>query len=323
MVTIAGISLERTAALAPMAGVADTAYRQLAAEMGAVMTVSEMISAKGLCYDSRGSAELCRITEAERPMGLQLFGSEPEFFARAAAMLGDYAPDWIDLNMGCPVPKVVNTGGGSALMRTPELAAECVRAVVRESSVPVTVKMRIGWDSPCAVEFARAMEAAGAAAITVHGRTRTQMYAGKADWEQIALVKRAVSVPVIGNGDVTCGADARRMYRETGCDLVAVGRASYGNPWIFREIAAFLKGDPYTPPTTQEKMALMLRHIRMILENSPKPPDVAIREARKHAAWYMTGGYGAAAFRAKCYALSSFDEAQHLAEEFVRINKEK
>lgn len=323
MVTIAGISLERTAALAPMAGVADTAYRQLAAEMGAVMTVSEMISAKGLCYDSRGSAELCRITEAERPMGLQLFGSEPEFFARAAAMLGDYAPDWIDLNMGCPVPKVVNTGGGSALMRTPELAAQCVRAVVRESSVPVTVKMRIGWDSPCAAEFARAMEAAGAAAITVHGRTRTQMYAGKADWEQIALVKRAVSVPVIGNGDVTCGADARRMYRETGCDLVAVGRASYGNPWIFREIAAFLRGEPYTPPTAQEKMALMLRHIRMILENSPKPPDVAIREARKHAAWYMTGGYGAAAFRAKCYALSSFDEAQHLAEEFVRVNKEK
>lgn len=322
MVTIAGISVEQTAALAPMAGVADTAYRQLAAGMGAVMTVSEMISAKGLCYDSRGSADLCRITDGERPMGLQLFGSEPEFLGRAAAMLGSYAPDWIDLNMGCPVPKVVNAGGGSALMKTPELAARCVRAVVRESSVPVTVKMRIGWDSPCAVPFAQAMEAAGAAAVTVHGRTRVQMYAGKADWEQIALVKQAVRIPVIGNGDVTSGEEALRMYRETGCDLVAVGRASYGNPWIFREIAAFLKGEPYAPPTAEEKMAMMLRHIGMILENSPKPPEIAIREARKHAAWYMTGGYGAAGFRAKCYALSSQEDAKRLAEEFVRLNRD-
>lgn len=323
MVTIAGIPVRQYAALAPMAGVADAPYRLLAAEMGAVMTVSEMISAKGLCYDSKGSADLCRITEKERPMGLQLFGSEPEYIAKASAMVQTYHPDWIDLNMGCPVPKVVNTGAGSALLKTPQLAAECVKAAIAESSVPVTVKMRIGWsaDALCAVEFAQAMEAAGAAAITVHGRTRDQLYAGTADWEQIRLVKEAVSVPVIGNGDITCGSDAAEMYARTGCDLVAVGRASYGNPWIFREIACCMEGTPYTPPTAEERMDMMLRHIRMIVEYSPKPPQIAIREARKHASWYLAGGFGAAAFRARCYNLSSYAEAQQLAEDFLTVNR--
>ncbi len=321
-VAIAGITVPRTAALAPMAGVADTSYRQLAAEQGAVMTVSEMISAKGLCYGSRSSAALCRITESERPMGLQLFGSEPEFIARAAAMVQEYHPDWIDLNMGCPVPKVVNTGAGSALMKTPALAEECVRAAVKESSVPVTVKMRIGWDpsSSNAAEFAQRMEAAGAAAITVHGRTRSQLYSGKADWTRIAAVKQAVSIPVIGNGDITCAGDAAAMYEQTGCDLVAVGRASYGNPWIFKEIDARLRGIPYTPPTPEERMEMMLRHIRMIMEHSQKPPEIAIREARKHASWYMAGHFGAAAFRARCYNLSTYEEARQLAQDFLNVN---
>lgn len=322
-ITIAGIKINQTAALAPMAGVADAPYRQLCCEMGAVMCVSEMISAKGLCYNSKGSAELCRITETERPMGLQLFGNEPEFIAKAVVLLQEFRPDWIDLNMGCPVPKVVNSGAGSALMKTPELAAECVRAAVKEASVPVTVKMRIGWnaDSVNAVPFAQAMEAAGAAALTVHGRTKAQLYSGKADWEVIWQVKEAVRIPVIGNGDVNNADDCERMYRTTGVDLVAVGRATYGNPWIFKEIDCRRRGLPFTPPTPEERMETMLRHIRMIMAHSEKPPALAIREARKHASWYMTGGKGAAAFRARCYQLSEYAEAERLAEDFLRMQE--
>lgn len=319
-VTIAGQTVPQTAALAPMASVADTAYRTLCVQQGACMATGELISAKGLCYGSRGSAELCRITAAERPMGLQLFGAEPEFIGRAAEMLLPYRPDWIDLNMGCPVPKVVSQGAGSALMKTPELAAEIVRAAVRAAGgLPVTVKMRTGWDEAHinAADFAKRMEQAGAAAITVHGRTRTQFYGGSADWGQIAAVKAAVSVPVIGSGDVASGADALRMYAETGCDLVMVGRASYGNPWIFAEIAAAVKGEDYTPPTVADRLDGMLRHIRMILEMSEKPEHLAMREARKHAIWYLRGYPGAAEFRARSSALESYADAEALAQEYL------
>ncbi len=324
-VKIARIEVPQTAALAPMASVADTAYRTLCTEHGACMTTGELVSAKGLCYGSKGSAELCRITQAERPMGLQLFGSEPEFIAEAVSRLLPFAPDWIDLNMGCPVPKVVNQGAGSALMKTPALAEEIVRAAVKsaENRCAVTVKMRIGWDAESvnAVDFAKRMEAAGAEALTVHGRTRMQFYSGTADWKPIAAVKEAVSVPVIGNGDVTDGASALRMYRETGCDLIMIGRATYGNPWIFEEIIHALNGTAFTPPDVAARLHEMLRHIRMILDTSEKSERLAMREARKHALWYLRGYPGAAAFRARSAELNTYADAEKLVEDYLSYSR--
>ncbi len=320
-ITLFGIEVDQAAALAPMAGVADTSYRQICHDMGAVMTVSEMISAKGLCYQSKGTDALCQLTEQERPAGLQLFGSEPEYIAKAVNLIQAYQPDWIDLNMGCPVTKVVNSGAGSALMKTPDLAAACVKAAVKESSVPVTVKMRIGWDAEHinAVSFAQQMEAAGASALTVHGRTKQQLYSGHADWDKIRQIREVVKIPVIGNGDVKTAQDCQRMYQETGVDLIAIGRGSCGNPWIFKEIRALLEGIIFTPPTPEERMEMMLKHIRMIIAHSDKPSTLAIREARKHASWYMTGLKNAAAFRSQCYHLNSYEEAEQMAETFLKL----
>lgn len=325
-VQIAGLTVPQTAALAPMASVADTSYRLLCVEHGACMVTSELISAKGLCYGSKGSAELCRISQGERPMGLQLFGSEPEYISQAVSMILEYQPDFVDLNMGCPVPKVVTQGAGSALMQTPELAEKIVEAARKAAgNVPVTVKMRIGWDETHinAVDFAKRMEAAGAAALTVHGRTRTMFYSGQAKWEYLAAVKQAVSIPVIGNGDITCGADAVRMYRETGCDLVMVGRATYGNPWIFEDIAAAVEGRNYSYPDVTVRLDEMLRHIRMILERSEKSEQLAMREVRKHALWYLRGRAGAAAFRARCCTLNSYADAEQLVAEYLARNAAK
>lgn len=315
-------SIPKTAALAPMAGVADRAYRILCKEYGAAALVSEMISAKGLCYGDTKTAQLCTILQEERPMGLQLFGSEPDFMAKAVTIVQKFEPDWIDINMGCPVPKVVGTGAGSALMKNIDLAARVTEAAVKASSIPVTVKFRTGWDSDNinAVEFAVAMQHAGASAISVHGRTKMQMYSGKADWDIIKQVKQAVSIPVIGNGDVTDFNSCKSMYDKTGCDLVMIGRGSYGNPFVFCEIDSMISGIPYTPPTLENRMETMLYHIRLILKHSfGKPPEIAIRDARKHAAWYMSGCYGAASFRARCYQLSSYEEAEIMAEDFIKL----
>ena len=325
-IKIGRVEIPKTAALAPMAGVADRAYRLMCKKYGAAYVVSEMVSAKGICYSDRKTAELCTVTGEERPMAIQLFGSEPEFMAKAVDIVLRYEPDIIDINMGCPVPKVVNTGAGSSLMRDTGLAARITEAAVKAAGeTPVTVKIRSGWsaESINAVEMAKAAEAAGAAAIAVHGRTRDQYYSGKADTEIIRQVRQAVGVPVIGNGDVTNLASCLNMYESTGCDLVMIGRGSYGNPFVFREIAAHFNGEEYAPPDVEMKMQVMLEHIRLILSLSGKTEELAMHEARKHAAWYMNGYYGSAKFRGRCYQLSSYAEAERLAEEFTELQNSR
>lgn len=324
IVKIGNVPVERAGLLAPMAGVADRAYRLMCRRFGAAYVVSEMVSAKGICYSDRKTAELCTVTDEERPMGVQLFGNEPDFMAKAVEIVKRFEPDIIDINMGCPVPKVVGTGAGSALMKDIDLAAAvCEAAVKAAGDTPVTVKIRAGWskDSINAVGMAKKLEAAGAAAIAVHGRTRDQFYSGEADLSVIRAVKEAVGVPVIGNGDVTDLPSYLNMYRETGCDLVMIGRGSYGNPFLFREIAAHEKGETYTPPTVEEKMRTMLEHIRLILSLSEKPEELAMHEARKHAAWYMNGYYGSAKFRGMCYQLSTYAEAEALAARFEELQR--
>ncbi len=323
-INIGNVKLKKTAALAPMASVADRAYRILCREYGACYTVSELISSKGLCYSDKKTAELCTVTEAERPMALQIFGDDPEFMKKGAEICMSYKPEILDINMGCPVPKVVNNNSGSALMKDPERAAKIVEAVKSVSDIPVTVKFRKGWnkDNVNAVEFAKILEQAGADAITVHGRTKDQMYTGKSDSEIIKQVKEAVSIPVIGNGDVDSLQACLDMYEHTGCDLVMIGRASYGNPFIFKEIDSYFSGESYTLPTIEERMEVMLYHIRLILSQPDKDEGRAMKEARKHASWYMKGLYGAASFRNRCYSLETYDDAQRLAEDFLKVQSE-
>lgn len=304
----------RSAGLAPMAGVADMAFRELCCEYGATYAVSEMVSSKGLTMCDRKSKKLLVLSEKERPAAAQIFGSDPQIMARSAKECLAFSPDVIDINMGCPAPKIAGNGGGSALLKNPVLAEKIIRAVVDAVDIPVTVKIRTGWDfeSINAVEMAQRAENAGAKAITVHGRTRMQMYAPPVDIKTIAEVKKSVSIPVIANGDVTDGLSAAKMLEETNCDYILVGRGALGRPWVFSQISAYLKNEVILPePPVSEQMRVMVKHIKRICEY--KGEKVGIREARKHAAWYIKGIRGAAAYRREVGALSSIEELEKLA----------
>jgi len=318
---IGNVEIKGHTALAPMAGVADTAFRTVCKRFGAAYVVGEMVSAKGLCMSSAGSRGLLEVTGAERPMAVQLFGDDPAVMAEAARLAMAFGPDVIDINMGCPTPKVTSNGGGCALMKRPALAGKIIESVVSAAGVPVTVKLRKGWDDAGvnAVELAKLAESCGAAAITVHGRTREQQYAPPADLEIIARVKSSVSIPVIGNGDVCTPEQAKRMLEYTGCDLVMIGRGALGNPWIFAQTEAFLgEGRLVAAPTLQERMEVMLGHIRLICEI--KGEYAGMREARKHAAWYMKGLGGAARFRNEACTLERFEQAERLASAVTELN---
>lgn len=312
------------AALAPMAGVADSALRRLCKEYGAGYVVSEMVSAKGLSYHDRKSAKLMRITPQERPMGIQLFGSEPEVLARSAELAQLQQPDILDINMGCPAPKITGQGAGAALMRSPKLCGDIISAVVQAAKVPVTVKLRLGWDeqSRNVAEIARIAQECGASAITVHGRTREQMYAGTADYAAIRRVAQSVSIPVIANGDVTDALSAKRALEQTGCPMVMVGRGALGAPWVFAQINAYLqRGELPGEPPLEKRMETLLRQVQWMVQD--KGEAVALREARKHAAWYFKGLRGAAALRRQAGTVRVYSDLQRLCEQALQMDAQE
>lgn len=319
---IGNVELEGKALLAPMAGVADRAMRELCLDFGAAAVTTEMVSAKGYTMGDRKSESLLTVHDLERPVAIQLFGNDPEIMERAVSRATEKNPEWIDLNMGCPAPKIVNGGNGSALMKDPELAEAVARAAVKATDLPVTVKMRTGWDSEninC-VELAKRLEQAGVSAITVHGRTREQMYAPPVDTESIRKVKEAVSIPVIANGDVIDGPSAARLLESTGCDGVMIGRGALGRPWVFSQVNAFLNEEKIIQePPVSERMRLMLKHVTIICNY--KGDSIGMKEARKHAAWYIKGVRGAAGFRNQIGTLSSMEELAFLAIQVIQADR--
>ena len=319
---IGNVTLENNLVLGPMAGVTDLPFRLLCKEQGAGLLCMEMVSAKGIYYNNKNTEQLLAIDEREHPVSLQLFGSDPEIMSEMAKKIEERPFDILDINMGCPVPKVVNNGDGSALMKNPVLAGKIIEKTARAIKKPVTVKIRKGFDDAHinAVEMAKVAEASGAAAIAVHGRTREQYYSGRADWDIISQVKEAVKIPVIGNGDILTPEDAIRMEEQTGCDGFMIARGAQGNPWIFAQILHYFKTGEHLPkPTAEEMVQMMLRHAKMQLVF--KGDYTGIREIRKHAAWYTAGYPNAARLRSAINEVESYEQLEELFGRFLTYNE--
>ena len=318
---IGGVPLKSHAVLAPMAGVSDRAYRELCVRLGAAYCVSEMVSSKALSFNSKKSEELMEISDLERPCGIQIFGDDPKCMADAAKHVLKNKPDIIDINMGCPAPKISSNGSGSALMKNPRLCGEIVKAVTAVTDIPVTVKIRKGWDddSVNAVEVAKICESAGAAAITVHGRTRQQYYKPPVDYDIIKAVRESVSVPVIANGDIDSAERAKEVMDITGCDLVMIGRATLGNPWIFSQINAYLENPNVKihTPDLEERLGVMIEHIGKMVEY--KGEHMAMLQARKLVVGYFKGMKGAAALRNEAGKIKTLDDLYELRQKALSL----
>lgn len=309
MIKIGNVKLENKVFLSPMAGVTDLPFRLICKEQNCGMLYTEMINAKALCYDDENTKKMLRIEEDEHPIAVQIFGSEPEYMGRATEIMNEYPNEILDINMGCPAPKVIRNGDGSALMKNPKLAEEVLKAVVKKSKKPVTLKIRKGWDDNTvnAVEIAKIAEACGISALAIHGRTREQYYSGKADWDIITEIKENISIPVIGNGDVFTIQDAINMLDKTNCDAIMIGRGAQGNPWIFKRINHYMQtGEILPEPTLDEKINTAIKHLRLAVEEHGE--YIAVREMRKHVAWYLKGLKNSARVRDEVNKIESYEE---------------
>lgn len=316
---IGNVQLDNEVFLSPMAGVTDLPFRTICKEKGCGMLYTEMINAKALCYDDENTKKMLNLEDDGHPVAVQIFGSDPEYMGKAASIMNQYTNDILDINMGCPAPKVIKNGDGSALMRNPKLAAEVLTAVVKNSKKPVTLKIRKGWDdnSVNALEIAKIAEECGISALAIHGRTREQFYSGKADWDIIAEIKQSINIPVIGNGDVFDVQDAVNMLEKTKCDAIMIGRGSQGNPWIFNRINHYMKtGEVLPEPTLEEKISTAIKHMNLAVAEHGE--YVAVREMIKHIGWYLKGLKNSAKYRDQINKITDYKEVISMLEEYVQ-----